>query len=129
MSGLNAGLDICFWCGEAIGITIPEKPGKHPENAYAKTFSSYEPCDTCREKMEAGFTLIECSKEQPDDGRPAISTHTPDGESGGSVYPTSRWWVMDMDAANRFFKKEVVKEKIVFIDQDTTKMLGLVEEE
>ena len=114
----NTGLIDCFWCGESIGITI-DKYAKKCENESPKhTVYDYEPCDSCKENMAKGFTIME-----------ARSTPLPNGqkESQDGVWPTGRWWVIDRKS--EFAKENANEYNKIFIEIGMSKLIGLEDTE
>lgn len=118
--GVNPTIATCFYCGEPTGeIALL---GKLPNDEKAPHYMTlnYTPCDSCKEKMAQGTTVIEVSTDT--DGRPAITkdiTDTP-------AYPTGRWCVITKEAAFRIFG---IDNHTVCIDQELyNKIIGTIEE-
>ena len=58
--GLNPTIPTCFWCGKdkneliLLGAAFKEEAPRH-------MYLDYEPCDTCKDQMKLGVTLIEAN--------------------------------------------------------------------
>lgn len=102
--GVNPTIPVCFWCGkEKNEIALLGRIRERDSNGRAKRGSDvqapmkmvldYFPCDTCESMFEQGVQCIEVSKSRPD-ARPPIQ---------GNLYPTGRFTVITVDAANHVF--------------------------
>ena len=104
-------MELCFWCNDpkhldlAQGVATDKSDkfksariGFRSQNDY---FSSYEPCDKCKDMFAKGIQVIEVSRKPFDDGRPPIlNSDTTSAYSTGrtpslasdapTVYPTGR---------------------------------------
>lgn len=92
--GVNPCIPVCFFCGkEKNEIALL---GKLPDDAKApmKAILDYEPCEECTKLMEQGVTIIEALQTPAFDGIPPIQDN---------LYPTGRFCVFTIDAANRIF--------------------------
>lgn len=96
--GVNPSLDVCFWCGEAMGVALlgRNKGQKAPHSVV----TGYTPCDKCREQMAQGITLVEAGPASRQPQRPEIQP---------GVVPTGRWLVIKEVAVSRVFKGEAVE--------------------
>lgn len=103
--GVNPCLQVCFWCGEDVGIALMgriRKKDPHTgrvirgsdEEAPNRVVLDYEPCQKCKENMSKGVTCVEATTVQPMDDRPEIQE---------GIYPTGRFCVIHEEAANRIF--------------------------
>ena len=63
--GVNPSIDTCFYCGKETGIALFGKLPNDKE-APARTCSSLEPCDECKEKYKDYLLLIEVSDDSTD---------------------------------------------------------------
>ncbi len=92
--GVNPSLEICFYCGESIGVALL---GKLPndEKAPNKIVTSYTPCDKCKETFSKGVLVLEYITVPT--GYPTIR---PD------IYPTGRFAGITKEAAKRIFNSE-----------------------
>ena len=65
--GVNPTLVTCFWCGEERGdialLGRISMDGNDDAEAPRHVVIDYEPCDTCKERMSKGITVIECDDE------------------------------------------------------------------
>lgn len=105
--GLNPTIPVCFWCGQPkneialLGKLGDRRKGEDIE-APRECVLDYEPCATCKENMDNGFTLMEVSEQPTSKGQPPMQT------SPTNLYPTGRFVVLKMEAAERIFKKEYI---------------------
>lgn len=85
--GFNPTVCKCFWCGNDIGVGLL---GKLPNDAEAPRDAvvSYDPCEDCQEKWDAGITVLEVNSKPNVDGQPPLM----DGED---AYPTGRYAVFN----------------------------------
>lgn len=86
--GLNPSMGICFFCGGDTG-EIALVGFNKGEEAPRKTVISYDPCNTCKEHMSRGLTVIECADQPNGVGQPPIQKDS---------YPTSRFSVIKLDS-------------------------------
>lgn len=113
--GANPTMPICFFCGKPTGEIallghIQEKDfkGKAIPNsdiqAPREMILNYEPCDTCKNHMEQGITIIEVveTKNAP---KNAI-------EICNGAVPTGTWSVIKPDAFLRLFHDIFPKDMI-----------------
>jgi len=110
------GMETCFYCGEPKGILLDRRL-KHtlPDKAvYNK-----EPCDKCKEWLTKGIMLIEVE----------------DGTDKENPYRTGNLWVLKEEAVSRMpfksnkLKTEVLKKRVMFIEESICKSWGLKNEE
>lgn len=91
--GLNPTIPICFWCGkEKNEIAIMGKINKNDDKMPMHACLNYEPCESCRDKMNLGVTVIEAT------ATPNVATNVP---MQANAYPTGRWSVVTRDFINR----------------------------
>lgn len=91
--GLNPTIPICFWCGEEKNeIAIMGKINKNDDKMPMHVCLDYEPCESCRDKMNLGVTVIEAT------ATPNVATNVP---IQSNAYPTGRWSVVTRDFINR----------------------------
>lgn len=110
--GLNPTISICFWCGKERGeIALMGRigDGRKGEDLEAPRYSvfDYEPCDSCKEMMEAGFSVFEAT----DHPNSATSVEIQKG-----VYPTGRFAVVKPEAANKIFANSDISRGKVFME-------------
>ena len=82
--GVNPSMQVCFWCGEVIGVALMGRL-KGDVEAPREVVLDYSLCDKCKEKEKTYIHLIECTGE--DNGNPPIAK---------DAYPTGRnMWIKD----------------------------------
>ena len=89
--GVNPSLEVCFWCGEAMGVALLGRNGG--KEAPREICTGYAPCDKCKETMTQGAALFEANTFPNWDDQPALA--------GG--YPTGRWSVVKREAVSTIF--------------------------
>ena len=92
--GVNPCIPICFFCGEQKNeIALL---GELPNDAEApkNLLLDYIPCDSCQSVMDEGVTVIEVDTTPNFDNQPPIQD---------DLYPTGRYLVLKVEAANRIF--------------------------
>ena len=111
--GVNPTMPICFFCGEPTGEIallghIKDKdfkgkaiPGSDVE-APKSMILNYEPCDTCKENMSKGITIIEVIEKN---NAPANAVEICPG-----AVPTGTWSVIKTEAFERIFKDILTTE-------------------
>lgn len=92
--GLNPCIPICFFCGEQKNEVALLGKLANDDEAPMKAVLNYEPCNTCKEIMDKGVTLIEVGT------MPCIKNQPP---IQNDFYPTGRYCVITLEAANRIF--------------------------
>lgn len=106
--GVNPTIPICFFCGnEKNEIALL---GELPNDAEAPkhTIINYEPCDTCKEIMNKGITVMEVTTKPNAPNQPPIQKN---------CYPTGRFLTLSKDSAKRSFPTiDVEKDKIILTD-------------
>lgn len=111
--GVNPTIATCFWCGQekneiALMGMLPDDT-EAPRNMVL----NYEPCETCKNNMKKGITLIGVVNRPLPDGRPAIRKGT---------YPTGRWAVITPDGIRECIKEpqatDIIKAGRAVIDDD-----------
>lgn len=110
--GVNPSMCKCFFCGEVKGIALMGKL-KGDVEAPHECIVDYDPCDTCREKMSLGVTLIEVSQEQPKDKRPALKA-----QGGIEVYPVGGWAVVRPEAFSQMTNQQWSAGMKAFVDSE-----------
>lgn len=104
--GVNPSLGICFWCGGDDGTVV--LLGKIISTGYTdpkaphRAVYSYEPCDTCKEQMARGVTIVEVTMTEPIPPIPPIQTNPQ------TLYPTGRWSVITEGAVKRWFSDPIL---------------------
>ncbi len=95
--GVNASMDICFWCGEPKGILMCGMM-KGDAEAPKGMVTSLEPCDKCKENFGLGVQIVEVI----DDGSRFENNliFSIKDEDGKVKWPTGRFVVMKADAIN-----------------------------
>lgn len=82
--GVNPSMQVCFWCGEVIGVALMGRL-KGDVEAPKEVVLDYSLCDKCKEKERTYIHLIECIGEN--NGNPPIAK---------DAYPTGRnMWIKD----------------------------------
>lgn len=102
--GVNPCIPICCWCGKEKNEIALLGRLKGDAEAPKSAILDYEPCDDCMEKFNLGVVLIEVTDIQPSDKRPPISC-----QNDMKVYPTFRYSVIKLDAAERLFNNIELK--------------------
>lgn len=129
--GVNPTMGVCFWCGEDDGTIALLGRLPNDREASRKTVLSYDPCDTCKENMALGITLIEARPRPEHEGMPAINGTRRDPHPHDAVYPTGRWCVMKEEAFLRIFNgpeaEVALKHRKAFLELDVYDYLGLAE--
>jgi hypothetical protein len=90
--GVNPTIPVCFWCGEdknEVALLGAAYLGETPH----RMVLNYEPCGSCKAKMETGIALIEVTRK--------LGEKRPEIIPGG--IPTGRWLVLDPEGAERVF--------------------------
>jgi hypothetical protein len=92
--GANPSIEKCFWCGGDKGIVLL---GRLPNDKEApkESILNYVPCDTCKEKLDSGFTIIEVeSTKESTKSAPEIIK---------GFIPTGNLWVIATESAKELF--------------------------
>lgn len=111
---LNVAMTQCFWCGEADAIIIGKNLVDCKDEWNPKyVFAGYEPCDSCKEKMSLGFTVMIASTKPVAENQPEIQK---------GVYPTGQWIVLDKRAP----LAQSTDGDRCFMDTETAKHTGLL---
>lgn len=114
--GVNPSLDMCFWCGEALGVALLGL--NHGKEAPRKIMSSYTPCEVCQEKMARGITLVGVRPSTGADNFPEIQK---------GLVPTGAWVVVPEEAVRKIFTPDVaeptLKARKAFIEHDALMQL------
>ena len=123
--GLNPTIPVCAWCGEPkneialMGRIKTNKRGEDPQ-APMHCILDYEPCDCCREKWSQGVAVLEATTKRPEPYRPPIQKV--DGEE---IYPTMRYVVVKVEAAERIFNGEFsAGQKLLLEDEAFENIFG-----
>lgn len=111
--GVNPTIGKCMWCGEPIGELALLGKLKGDVEAPRYSVLSYEPCDKCKEIWKQGVALIECTPNEFEDGRPPFTKDS----DGVAVYPTGRFTVVTVEAANAWFKIEAKANMKLALDE------------
>lgn len=106
---LNSGLVRCFWCGEAVGLAIPEKMSTKKE--YKEYINDYQPCPKCEEQWKLGIAVIEVSE---------ISNELFPIQS--NLYPTGRMWVLKKESIDKILEKDT--EKVILVTPELAESIG-----
>jgi len=79
--GVNPTVVICFWCGQDNGeiALLGKLPGD--VEAPRRMMLNYNPCNSCKELMSKGITMMEASDTPGNDVQPDFQGY----------YPTGRW--------------------------------------
>lgn len=95
--GVNPSVTICFWCGADTGVALLGRIDKQDSEAPRTIVLGLEPCDTCKEQWNQGYTIIETTTAPPHERSIPIGRD----DRGNDVYPTGRWVVITLEAAAR----------------------------
>lgn len=103
------GMMNCYFCNKPKGILLDKKL----RNTFQREqVVDQEPCDECKEYMKKGIIMIGVK----------------DGESGNNPYRTGEWFVVTEDFIKRAIKgelkKQILKQRVVFIEQNVLKKIG-----
>ncbi len=101
---------ICSWCGECSGVAMTDRRTKHTDGsplADGEDIYDPNPCDTCKEGMAQGVTVIavDANRER-----------------------TGRWVVVKEEAAKKIFREHALRgdgtvHPKVAIDDETFDLL------
>lgn len=123
--GVNPTISLCFWCGEEDGSVV--MLGKLPDDAKApkQAVVHYEPCKDCLDKFDQGIVFIECTREDPRDGRKPINP---------TAWPTGRWAVVTRESMEQMpldpgLKRAALKTGKTLVDPDSWVKFGFPEED
>ena len=124
--GLNPTIPVCFWCGQPKNeIALMGRMSRKEEkrNAWGGTSRvvesdieapknmvlDYDFCDECKKNLALGVAVIEVTDTPCSPNQPPIQK---------GLYPTSRFVVITVEAANRIFEQYAPWEanKKVFVD-------------
>jgi hypothetical protein len=112
--GLNPSMLMCVWCGKEKGIAIL---GRLPDDAEAprKIYGDIDPCDSCKEEMAQGISIIAVTSHPPKNGMPPL-TNNPH-----PLYMTGSWCVVKeefLDAASipDADKKDIREQRAMIVD-------------
>lgn len=96
--GVNPSLEVCFWCGEPMGVALLGKL-KGDAEAPREICTGYEMCDKCKEHNKTMIHMIEASTQPLHEGQPSINPSL-------NAYPTGRnFWIKD-EALKQILKPE-----------------------
>ena len=114
--GVNPTIPVCFFCGEPRNEVALLGKLKDDKEASMYSIIDYEPCESCKEKMSYGVTLIGVVDKQPEDNRPPVKASNLEND----LYPTGSWCVITVDDFCEIFEVED-KESIpnaIYLDQE-----------
>ena len=104
--GVNPSVEVCFWCGEPMGIALLGKL-KGDAEAPREICTGYEMCDKCKEHNKTMIHMIEASITPLHKGQPSINKDF-------NAYPTGRnFWIKD-EALKRILKPESFEETLKY---------------
>ena len=125
--GLNPTIPVCAWCGNPkneialMGRIKTDIRGEDPE-APRHTVLDYVPCDCCAEQWSKGVVVLEATKLRPTPYRPPIQKDSADGRD---IYPTMRFVVVKLEAAERIFETEfAMGQRIMLEDKAFEQVFG-----
>ena len=125
--GLNPTIPVCAWCGREkneialMGRIKTSVKGEDPE-APMHCVLDYVPCDCCAEQWSKGVVVLEATKQRPTPYRPPIQKDSADGRD---IYPTMRFVVIKLEAADRIFNTEfALGQRIMLEDEAFEQMFG-----
>ena len=102
--GVNPSVEVCFWCGEPMGVALLGKL-KGDAEAPREICTGYEMCDKCKEHNKTMIHMIEASTTPIHEGQPSINP-------GLNAYPTGRnFWIKD-EALKQILKPESFEETL-----------------
>lgn len=109
----DTGMEQCYYCGEAKGVLLATRDKAGVEVPRLACFNK-EPCERCREYMDAGIML----------------SVVKDGEYGkDEPYRLGMIAVITEDAAKRMFPHiDTKKHRFVFIEETPASKLGIIDE-
>ena len=116
--GLNASMGICYYCGKEDGtIVLPGKLRGDVEAPRSAVWTK-QPCPACEDLMRQGVMFISVK----------------DGEQGNeNPYRTGNMAVVRDSAVQNLIesplREQVLKRRVVFVEDHVWKMLGLPTEE
>lgn len=121
--GLNAGMIVCFWCGESIGVAVHGHVAGDKNMCYSKVIADYEPCDKCKEIRAKGVTAIETTTVEII-GLPPFRQD----QNGHDVWPTGFWVVISDDGIKKMLREgklrdSVLKSRVMMIDSEIAQKL------
>jgi len=103
-------LDVCFFCGEAMGVVLHRQLRRVLPR---KAVFTHDPCATCKGHMERGVILISVR----------------DGESGDNPYRTGGWVVVTENAIRKVVSEPMqttlLTKRAGFIENTTWEAIGL----
>ena len=106
--GLNPTIPVCFWCGKEKNeiALLGQINGQKDTEAPKHMVLDFEPCESCKEKMKRGITIVETTCQ------PNNNSYTKLSEGS---YLTGRYVVLKKDAANRIFKNLDTENETKFL--------------
>lgn len=111
--GVNPSLTLCFWCGKQTGIAFYGKL-KGDVEAPEYTFTGYDFCDDCKEKLKNGIALIEVIDTPKVEGLPPIQ---------GNLYPTGGIIGLTVEAVRGMFGEDYTKHNVILMDSKTFRVI------
>lgn len=111
--GVNPTMGKCMWCGSETGVIAMLGKLKGDVKAPMYSVLDYEPCDKCKDIWSKGVALIECSSNEPKDGRPPFTKD----EYGEPVYPTGAFMIVTTDAVKHLFNREASEGSKLALDE------------
>ena len=116
---MDKDVKICFWCHNPLdGSKISDK------EKYSFIVSSYEPCESCKNKYNSIFTMG-VTNNPKDKNMPPILIDTNDIKQ----YPTGDYTYLDDEtvkfifSGNKELLEDVIKERKLYIPQDMLDIL------
>lgn len=114
--GVNPSLEICFWCGAAMGVALLGR--NRGKQAPPRVVTSYTPCPTCKANMDQGITLMEVTE---------ASLRPDNFEIQKGIVPTGRWMVLAEASIAGLFKAELAEAALqhrkVFLEKDVFQLI------
>jgi hypothetical protein len=119
---LDVNISKCFWCGGDKNEILIGKKFIDCDRKFdnKEIFTDYSPCDKCKEDMDKGFVITECTEEPNFENQPPIQE---------GAYPTSRLWIIETNTAEEIFTEEIVKIGQVLVDPEVARKIGLYRDE
>lgn len=120
--GVNPGLSVCFWCGEADGVVLYGRlPGD--QKAPREALVSYDPCSSCKERFKQGVLLLEAQTAPIQEGQQPLTMGTDSSGVRIPVFPTGRYLVVAPAWVERTIKppefaQDVLRQGRAVIDKE-----------
>ena len=113
--GLNPMIESCFWCGEDKSLVLF---GRLPQDQEAPRSGALnlDPCEKCKEHMEAGVILISVDEKKTEDPNNPHRT-------GGWVVIRDEW--VRRAVRPQELQNQILARRVAFLPDDVWDRLGL----